>query len=95
MSRRSIAATLPRSEAHARERRRRDAVTSQPPAALSIAQFCAAHQISESSYFKMRAAGLGPQEIQVGRRRIISLESAAAWRAEREAATAAAGEAAE
>jgi hypothetical protein len=46
-------------------------------------------------FFKLREQGLGPQEIQLGRRRLISLEAAARWRAEREAATAAAGEAAE
>jgi hypothetical protein len=46
-------------------------------------------------FFKMRAQGLGPQEIQLGRRRLISIESAARWRAAREAATAAAREAGE
>jgi hypothetical protein len=76
--------------AHNRELRRQAAVTSCPPAAYTIAQFCAVHQMSESMYFKMREAGLGPQEIQLGRRRIISLEAAARWRAEREAAAAAA-----
>lgn len=60
------------------------------PACFSIKTFCLAHHISESMFFKMRAAGLGPQVMQVGNRVLITFESAAAWRREREAATAAA-----
>jgi hypothetical protein len=56
-----------------------------PPAAYSIRQFCQDHNISESMYFKMRAMGLGPREMQVGARRLISQESAAEWRRAREA----------
>jgi hypothetical protein len=55
-----------------------------PPAAYSIRQFCRDHNISESMYFKMRAMGLGPREMSVGTRKLISLEAAAAWRRERE-----------
>jgi hypothetical protein len=36
-------------------------------------------------YFKLREQGRGPQEMAYGRRRAISLEAAARWRAEREA----------
>jgi len=57
-----------------------------PPAAFSIADFCAAHAISEAMYFKIKAAGQGPAEMIVGRRRLISAEAAAAWRRAREAA---------
>jgi hypothetical protein len=53
------------------------------PVAFTIAEFCDAHHISESYYYELRAAGLGPREIQLGTRRIISAEDAAAWRAER------------
>jgi hypothetical protein len=57
-----------------------------PPAAYSIRQFCREHNISESMYFKMRAMGLGPREMAVGTRRLITKEAAAEWRKAREAA---------
>jgi hypothetical protein len=37
-------------------------------------------------YFKMRNQGLGPREMAVGSRRLISQEAAAEWRKAREAA---------
>jgi len=43
----------------------------------------------------MREAGIGPREMRVGSRVFVTFESAAIWRAEREAATSAAREAAE
>jgi len=55
-------------------------------AALSIAEFCRAHRISQSMYFKMKNLGLGPREMAVGSRRLISQEAAAEWRKAREAA---------
>jgi hypothetical protein len=66
-----------------------------PPACFSIRTFCLAHHISESMFHKMRAAGLGPQVMRVGTRILVTFEAATAWRAEREAASAGAGEAAE
>jgi hypothetical protein len=65
-------------------------VTGRKIFAFSIAEFCKAHGISESMYFKMRALGLGPREMIVGTRRLISFEAAAAWRRAREAASTAA-----
>jgi predicted DNA-binding transcriptional regulator AlpA len=59
------------------------------PEAFSIPEFCAAHGISESFYYKLKTQGLGPDEMQLGARRIISKESAAVWRAQRTAETAA------
>jgi hypothetical protein len=56
--------------------------------ALSIAGFCRAHGISESMYFKVRAQGLGPREMIVGTRKLISQEAASEWRAAREASSA-------
>jgi hypothetical protein len=53
-------------------------------ATYSIAEFCAAHGISEPFYFKLRAQGAGPREVRVGKRVLISLESAADWRRQRE-----------
>jgi hypothetical protein len=58
-------------------------------AAYSIREFCAAHRLSQSMYFKMRSMGFGPREMHVGTRILITMEAAAAWRAEREAETAA------
>jgi hypothetical protein len=54
--------------------------------AFTIAEFCSAHRISQSMYFKMRNLGLGPREMAVGSRRLISQEAAAEWRKAREAA---------
>jgi hypothetical protein len=51
--------------------------------AFTIAEFCQAHKISESYYYELRLIGCAPREIQLGTRRIISFEDAAAWRAER------------
>jgi hypothetical protein len=59
--------------------------------AFSIDEFCARHgPISRSYYYKLKDLGLGPRELRIGRRRLISAEAAAAWRAERENATEAA-----
>jgi hydrogenase maturation factor len=48
---------------------------------LSIPEFCASENISESTYRNMRKAGVGPKELRVGRRVIITVEAAAEWRA--------------
>jgi hypothetical protein len=55
--------------------------------AYSIQQFCARHNISIAAYYKLRQKRLTPREIRLGARVLISKESAAAWRREREAAT--------
>ena len=55
-------------------------------ATYSIREFCAAHRISTDFYFKLKRQGLAPKEMRVGSRVLISVESAAAWRAEREVA---------
>jgi hypothetical protein len=57
-----------------------------PPVAYTIAEFCYAHKISQASYYKQRKLGLGPKEMEFGRRRIISAEAAADWRRARVAA---------
>ena len=56
------------------------------PAADSIPDFCKQHGISRSHYYRLRDAGLGPVEMKVGHRRIVSRESAARWRKQRETA---------
>jgi hypothetical protein len=55
--------------------------------AYSIPEFCAAHRISESMYYKIRAAGQGPREARALSKVIITKEAAADWRRERTAIT--------
>ena len=62
------------------------------PACFSIKTFCIAHHISEAMFFKLREMGIAPRTMTVGRRVLISFESAATWRAERERAAAVAAE---
>jgi hypothetical protein len=57
-------------------------------AAYSIPEFCKRYGFSQSFYFKMKLQGRGPREMEVGRRKLISLEADEAWRREREAAAA-------
>jgi predicted DNA-binding transcriptional regulator AlpA len=56
-----------------------------PRLALSIPEFCTAHGISEGLFYKLKRQGEGPREMKVGRRTLISFESAAEWRRAREA----------
>jgi len=67
-----------------------------PPAtatgAFSIEQFCIAHGgMSLPMYFKLQKMGLGPREMRVGRRTMISVEAATEWREVREAEALAGG----
>jgi hypothetical protein len=59
-------------------------------AAETIAEFCRSRGFSQAMYFKMKAAGEGPDEMMIGRRRVISAEAATAWRKAREKAAKAA-----
>jgi hypothetical protein len=54
----------------------------------TIAVFCKRHRLSPAFYYKLRAQGLGPRELRLGARVLITRESAQAWRREREAASA-------
>jgi len=59
------------------------------PEAFTISGFCVAHKISPSFYFKLRGQGLGPKEMRLGSRILITKESAQRWREERTAESAA------
>jgi hypothetical protein len=59
-----------------------------PRLALSIPQFCEAHNISAGMFYKMKKKGLTPREMKCGTRTLITFEAAADWRREREAASA-------
>ena len=48
-------------------------------APLTIDDFCRRHQISRSTYYNMRAAGLAPREFIIGKLVRISAEAEAAW----------------
>ena len=62
-------------------------VRAAPTAVYSRASFCKAHGLSESFYHKLKNEGLGPDEMRVGSKVLITFESAARWRAAREKAT--------
>jgi len=57
--------------------------------AFKIAEFCAAHRISRSKFYILKAKGLAPRITDVDGARIITVEDAAAWRRERAEAAAA------
>jgi predicted DNA-binding transcriptional regulator AlpA len=59
---------------------RPEVIIGEEPDALSIPIFCARHGISRGTYYNLRAAGLGPNEMRLGTRVLISRESAAEWR---------------
>jgi hypothetical protein len=56
-----------------------------PLGCYTIPTFCTAHNLSQAFYYKLKSQGLGPVEMKVGSRRLVSFEAAAEWRREREA----------
>jgi len=48
--------------------------------ALSIGEFCKAHNISRSKFYLLLDEGKAPRIMKIGRRTLISLEAACAWR---------------
>jgi hypothetical protein len=60
-----------------------------PAAWYTIREFCVAHRLSISMFFKLKADKRGPRETAVGSRRYITFEDAAAWRAAQQQKTAA------
>jgi hypothetical protein len=56
--------------------------------AFSIKEFCRAHGgMSQAFFHALVAKGKGPRLMKVGARTFITVEAAAAWRAQQEAAT--------
>ncbi len=49
-------------------------------AAYSITEFCAAHRISKSTFYRLLKEGDAPALTHVRSRVLISAEAAAAWR---------------
>jgi predicted DNA-binding transcriptional regulator AlpA len=52
--------------------------------AFSIQQFCDSHGISRGKYYLLLQEGLAPKIMKIGRRTLISIEAAEAWRREME-----------
>ena len=71
---------------------RRNAVIE--PDAYSVEEFCARHRISTQLFYKQKVQGLMPATFNVGKRVLISRESATDWRRKREKASQAANGAA-
>jgi hypothetical protein len=60
-----------------------------PTHTFTVQEFCDAYRISKSRYYELKAQGLTPVEMHVGRKRLISFEAADLWRRQRERAVAA------
>ncbi len=87
-----IKTRIARSISTKRKKRRRRQAQAPPddPDAYTIGEFCRRHMLSRPTYNRLRSQGLGPREIKLAQKVLITKEAAADWRIEREAATAAA-----
>lgn len=54
--------------------------THAPKHTFTIPQFCDGHNVSRTHFYALLKEGKGPRLMKVGRRSLISAESAAAWR---------------
>lgn len=54
--------------------------SSPPRGAYSIDEFCAAHTISRAHFHNLQKSGDGPAIFKAGKRTLISVEAARAWR---------------
>jgi predicted DNA-binding transcriptional regulator AlpA len=63
-------------------------VTQAPPLAMTIREFCQAHNISMAFFYLLQQRGEGPRVMKLGSRRLIAVEEAARWRQERTAVSA-------
>jgi hypothetical protein len=69
-----------------KKRQRRSPVF--PPSAMSIPEFCDRHRISQAFFYLLKERGKAPKIMELGHRRLITVEEAARWREERTAASA-------
>ena len=58
-----------------------------PRSVFTVEEFCEAHRISRSMLYQLWGEGIGPRRMAVGAKVLISIEAAADWRLEREAAS--------
>lgn len=56
--------------------------------AFTVDEFCAAHGISPSFFYKLTTQGNGPRLMKLGYKTLVSAEAAAEWRTKMEAQTA-------
>jgi hypothetical protein len=77
---------MPRSNRPVLDRRRLATAAPVTRTALTIGEFCRANSISVGMFYKLLKAGRGPKLMKVGRRRLVSIEANANWRAECERA---------
>jgi hypothetical protein len=50
------------------------------PFVFTVDEFLRSHKISRGKFYQMKKKGEGPDMIEIGRKRLIPAESAAAWR---------------
>ncbi len=50
------------------------------PRAFNIDGFCTAHSISRTTYYRLKKAGLGPDEMKALGKPLITVEAAQRWR---------------
>lgn len=55
-----------------------------PLLAFTIPEFCRAHSFSPALYWKLKSQGLGPVEMKVGKRILISMDAVTNWQRQRE-----------
>lgn len=55
--------------------------------AMTVDDFCTRHSISRALFYKLIKEGKGPRIMKVGRKTLITTQSAAAWRRQMETAT--------
>jgi hypothetical protein len=51
-----------------------------PHLAMTVDEFCTAFRISKPFFYKLRSQGLGPREMKLGARTLISMAAADEWR---------------
>lgn len=47
--------------------------------ALSISEFCEAHRISSSFFYKLLRSGRGPRIMKIGKRTLVPLDASIEW----------------
>lgn len=57
------------------------------PQVYTIAEWCSAYRVSRAKFYQLDQVGEAPKSFLVGRRRLISVEAARAWREKLEAAS--------
>jgi hypothetical protein len=56
-----------------------------PTKCFTIEEFCMAHRLGRSTYYRLREEGRGPEECRLHGKIVITKEAAARWRTARDA----------